>query len=152
MAEVTATVEVDVPVNVAYNQWTQFEDFPHFMEGVEEVNQLDDATLLVRAEIAGIEREWDARIMEQEPDRVVSWQSTSGARNAGRVVFQPLESGRTRIALTMDHEPEGARENILQALGLIQRRAEGDPDRCKERSDDRRVETRRRRGERSEGQ
>lgn len=152
MAEVTATVEVDVPVNVAYNQWTQFEDFPHFMEGVEEVTQLDDATLHWRAEIAGIEREWDARIMEQEPDRVVSWQSTSGARNAGRVVFQPLESGRTRIALTMDHEPEGAVENIGQALGIIERRAEGDLERFKEFIEERGIETGAWRGEIHGGQ
>ena len=90
--------------------------------------------------------------MEQEPDRVVSWQSTSGARNAGRVVFQPLESGRTRIDLTMDHEPDGAVENIGQALGIIERRAEGDLERFKEYIEERGIETGAWRGEIHGGQ
>lgn len=94
MAEVTATVEVDVPVSVAYNQWTQFEEFPRFMEGVEEVQQLDDARLHWRAEIGGVEREWDAQITEQDPDRLIAWQSTTGVRQAGRVFFEPVVSTR----------------------------------------------------------
>ncbi len=132
MADITATVDVDVPVRVAYNQWTQFEEFPRFMEGVEEVRQLDDATLQWRANIGGVERSWEARITEQEPDQVVAWQSTSGTQNSGRVVFQPLDEGHTRIDLTMEHEPEGAMENIGQALGIIEQRAEGDLERFKE--------------------
>lgn len=132
MADVTATVDVDVPVSVAYNQWTQFEEFPHFMEGVEEVRQLDDATLQWRASIGGVERSWEARITEQEPDHVVAWQSTGGTKNSGRVEFQPLDAGHTRIDLTMEHEPEGAIENLGQALGIVERRAEADLERFKE--------------------
>lgn len=152
MAEVTAAVEVDVPISVAYNQWTQFEDFPHFMEGVEEVRQLDDATLHWRAQIGGVEREWDAQIVEQEPDRVVAWESTGGTKNAGRVVFEPIEPGRTRIDLTMEHDPEGFVENVGEALGIVERRAEGDLGRFKEFIEDRGFETGAWRGEIHGGQ
>ena len=129
MAEVTATVEVGVPVSIAYNQWTQFEEFPEFMEGVEEVRQLDDATLEWRANIGGVERSWEARITEQEPDQVIAWQSVQGTDNSGRVEFEALDARHTRIDLTIFHEPEGAVETIGQALGIVERRAEGDLER-----------------------
>lgn len=147
MADVTATVEVDVPVRVAYNQWTQFEEFPRFMEGVEEVRQLDDATLQWRASIGGVERSWEARITEQEPDYSIAWQSTSGVQNSGRVRFEPIDDGRTRIDLTMMHEPEGAMENIGEALGLVEHRAEADLERFKEFIEERGNETGAWRGE-----
>ena len=152
MADVTATVDVEVPIRAVYNQWTQFEEFPRFMEGVEEVRQLDDATLQWRANIGGVERSWEARITEQEPDRVVAWQSTGGAKNSGRVEFEPLGASHTRIDLTMEHEPEGAVENIGQALGIIERRAEEDLERFKEFIEDRGVETGGWRGEIHGGQ
>src|SRR3954451_1894286 len=82
------SIQVDVPLSTAYNQWTQFEDFPHFMGGVQEVRQLDDRRLHWVAEIAGVRREWDASILEQEPDRKVAWAATSGATNAGAVRFE----------------------------------------------------------------
>jgi uncharacterized membrane protein len=124
MEQVEKTVEVNRPVSTVYNQWTQFEDFPEFMEGVKEVRQLDDTHLHWRAEVWGKEKEWDAEITEQEPDRRISWRSTSGAPNAGTVRFEPLGADRTRVRLTMAYEPEGAVENVGDALGIFSARVE----------------------------
>ncbi len=110
MAKIEHSVEVNVPVNTAYNQWTQFESFPQFMEGVKEVRQLDDKHLHWRADIGGQEREWESEITEQIPDERVAWTSRSGARNAGVVTFHRLDESRTKIMLQMEFEPEGATE------------------------------------------
>src|SRR5262245_31142769 len=110
MAEIDTEVVVEVPIQVAYNQWTQFESFPSFMEGVKQVRQLDDKTLLWRAQIGGKELEWTAIITEQEPDRRIAWRSMSGNSNAGAVVFESLGSNRTRVELHVAYEPEGAVE------------------------------------------
>src|SRR5215212_1016062 len=107
MARVEHDIEVGVPVSTAYNQWTQFEEFPRFMEGVKEVRQLDAQRLHWRAEVAGKEREWDAEIREQVPDEKVIWQSTSGETNAGLVRFDPVAEDRTRVHLELSYEPEG---------------------------------------------
>lgn len=132
MEYVEKTIEVDVPVRTAYNQWTQFEDFPKFMEGVKEVKQLDDQHLYWRASIAGKDEEWQADIDEQDPDQVVAWHSTSGAPNAGRVSFDKVLENRTRVTVRMGYEPEGAVENLGDALGFVTRRVEGDLKRFKE--------------------
>jgi uncharacterized membrane protein len=132
MSHVSATIDVDRPIRTVYNQWTQFEEFPAFMSGVESVRQLDDARLHWKASIGGVSREWDARIVDQVPDRLVSWESTSGARNAGIVKFEPLGSDRTSVMLDLDFEPEGATEKVGDALGIVERRAEGDLERFKE--------------------
>jgi uncharacterized membrane protein len=124
MEQVEKTIEVNRPLSTVYNQWTQFEDFPEFMEGVKEVRQLDDTHLHWRAEIWGKEKEWDAEITEQEPDRRISWRSTSGARNAGTVRFEPLGPESTRVRLTMAYEPEDAVENVGDALGIFSARVE----------------------------
>ncbi len=129
MADVRATAEVNRPVSTVYNQWTQFEEFPHFMEGVEEVRQLDDATLQWRASIGGVEREWEAKIVEQQPDEVIAWTSTGGTRNHGRVTFEPIGPATTRVELAMDVEPEGVAENVGDALGIIESRVKGDLER-----------------------
>jgi hypothetical protein len=126
------SMEVDVPVRVAYNQWTQFEEFPRFMEGVEEVRQLDEKRLHWKAQIAGKTEEWDAVISEQVPDQRIAWRSTTGAKNAGTVTFQPLGPNRTRISLHLDYQPEGVVEQVGSALGLVDRRIEGDLRRFKE--------------------
>src|SRR3954464_11441312 len=117
MEHVEKTVEVDRPVSTVYNQWTQFEDFPYFMEGVKEVRQIDDTHLHWRAEIWGKEKEWDAEITEQEPDQRISWKSVSGAPNAGTVRFEPAGPQRTKVRLVMAYEPDGAIENAGDALG-----------------------------------
>jgi uncharacterized membrane protein len=132
MASAMKHVDVAVPVSVAYNQWTQFEDFPHFMEGVKEVTQLDDKRLHWRAEIGGKDEEWDAEITEQVPDQRIAWRSTSGAKNAGVVTFHRLADNKSRVTLQMDYEPEGVTENVGAALGVVNRRVEGDLERFKE--------------------
>jgi uncharacterized membrane protein len=147
MAEYTHSIDVHVPVSTAYNQWTQFEDFPHFMEGVEEVRQLDDKRLFWRAEIGGVEKEWYAEITEQLPDNRVAWTSTTGARNAGAVNFHYIDPNTTRVTLTIDYEPEGIVENIGSVLGVVKSRMAGDLERFKEFIEARGVETGAWRGE-----
>jgi uncharacterized membrane protein len=132
MSRIEKSIEVNVPVSTAYNQWTQFESFPEFMQGVKSVRQTDPTHLHWTAEIGGEVRDWDAEISEQEPDRLVSWRSINGAPNAGRVRFEPLGSDRTRITLEMDYEPEGFKEKVGEALGFVGHRVEGDLERFKE--------------------
>src|SRR5689334_7209331 len=111
MDRIEKQIEVNVPVRTAYDQWTQFEEFPRFMEGVEYVKQINDKTLHWKAEIAGKVEEWDAVIEQQEPDKRVAWHSTSGAQNSGAVSFQPLGANKTRVTLEMGYTPEGIVEN-----------------------------------------
>jgi uncharacterized membrane protein len=131
-AAVVEEIEVDVPVTEAYNQWTQFEQFPQFMEGVEEVRQLDDTLLHWAATVAGKKAEWEAKIVEQEPDRRITWESTDGRRTRGTVTFQEAGSGRTRIELSMSYMAEGPVERAGSAAGLDARRVRGDLERFKE--------------------
>lgn len=131
MTRVERSIEVRVPVRTAYNQWTQFESFPQFMEGVKEVRQLDDRRLHWRAEVAGKEREWNAEITEQHPDERVAWTSTDGAPNAGVVTFHYVDPTTTRIMLQLDFTPEGAVEAVGSALGLLERRVASDLERFK---------------------
>jgi uncharacterized membrane protein len=132
MASVVESIDVKVPVSTAYNQWTQFEDFPRFMEGVRSVRQTDDTHLHWTAEVGGVEKEWDAEISEQHPDERVAWNATSGAENAGVVTFHRLDDETTRVTLQMDVDPEGAVENVGTALGFLERRVKGDLERFKE--------------------
>jgi len=108
MSKVEKSIDVNVPVRTAYNQWTQFEEFPRFMEGVREVRQLDDKRLLWRAEIGGVEKSWEAEITEQVPDMRIAWRSRTGTPNAGVVTFHRLSDGQTRIMLQMDTTPRGS--------------------------------------------
>ncbi len=147
MAEVTESIDVDVPVRTAYNQWTQFEQFPQFMDGVKQVEQLDDTSLRWVAEIAGRRKEWDAQIMEQIPDERVAWASTTGARNAGVVTFHRLDDARTRVTLQMDVEPEGPIESAGAAVGALQSQVKGDLERFKKYLEERGQETGAWRGE-----
>ena len=132
MSRITQDIVVDVPVRVAYDQWTQFESFPQFMEGVERVVQLDDKTLDWTASIAGKTKQWRAEIIDQVPDSVVAWRSTEGARNDGAVRFQPQGGTSTRVTLELEIDPEGPIENIGAALGLVEGRVRGDLERFKE--------------------
>jgi uncharacterized membrane protein len=147
MSTVEKSVDVNVPIQTAYNQWTQFEEFPRFMEGVKSVTQTDDTHLHWVAEIAGKDKEWDAEITEQHPDERVAWTSTSGARNAGVVTFHRLDDNTTRVTLQMDVDPEGLIENIGDWTGLLDGRVEGDMERFKEYIESRGVETGAWRGE-----
>ena len=132
MASVVESIDVEVPVSTAYNQWTQFEEFPRFMEGVKSVTQIDDTHVHWVAEVAGKEKEWDAEITEQHPDERVAWRATSGAENAGVVTFHHLNERTTRVTLQLDAEPEGPVETVGTALGFLQRRVKGDLERFKE--------------------
>ena len=127
MSTIEKSVTVDVPLHTAYDQWTQFETFPKFMEGVEEVRQIDDRHLHWKADIAGVHREWDAEIVDQTPDERITWRSLDGARNDGTVSFAADESGTaTRVTLRMEFEPEGMVEKVGDALKIVDRRTEGD--------------------------
>ena len=132
MAKIEESIEVDVPVETAYNQWTQFEEFPSFMEGIEQVTQVDDTHLRWVAEVGGKREEWDAEITEQNPDERVAWKATSGRGNAGVVTFHRVGDNQTKIMVQMDWEPEGATEQIGATLGMDGRRVQGDLKRFKE--------------------
>jgi uncharacterized membrane protein len=147
MASVVESIDVKVPVSTAYNQWTQFEEFPHFMEGVKSVTQTDDTHLHWIAEVAGQDKEWDAEITEQTPDQRVAWNATSGAENAGVVTFHRIDDETSRVTLQMDVDPEGVVENVGTALGFLDRRVKGDLERFKEFIESRGTETGAWRGE-----
>ncbi len=132
MTTIEETIEVDVPVRTAYNQWTQFEEFPRFMEGVEEVRQLDDTHLHWRARIAGDELEWDAEITEQTPDQRIAWRSTTGATNNGTVTFRPIDDQHSMVSLELEYETAGLVETVGDKVGLVGKRVEGDLQRFKE--------------------
>lgn len=123
---VDAEIEVEVPVSTAYNQWTQFEEFPRFMDGVDEVKQLDDTLLHWAATVAGRHAEWDAKILEQEPDRRIMWESVDGKQTRGTVTFEKAGPTRSRIRLHMRYTPDGAAEQVGSAIGLDSRRIHGD--------------------------
>ena len=131
MSRFEHTVTVDVPVREVYNQWTQFESFPSFMDGVEQVTQMDDKTLAWTASIAGQRRRWMAEITDQTPDTRIAWKSTSGTENAGAVLFEPLDDRRTKVILRMDVDPEGFVENVGDLIGAVDRRVKGDLERFK---------------------
>jgi len=132
MATVQESIEVDVPVRSAYNQWTQFEEFPRFMDGVEEVQQIDDTHLRWRARVGGKEKEWTAEITEQRPDERVAWKNVDGAENAGVITFHRTDDEKARVTAQIDAEPEGAVEAAGDALGMLDRRVKGDLERFKE--------------------
>jgi uncharacterized membrane protein len=125
-------IEVELPVRAVYNQWTMFEEFPRFMDGVEYVEQLSADRLHWIASIRGKREEWDAHIVEQVPDEKIAWRSESGSQNDGVVTFQPLADDRTKVRLRMEWEPEGAVERAGDALGFVERRVEADLVRFKE--------------------
>lgn len=133
MSTVKEAVEVEVPVHTAYNQWTQFESFPEFMEGVEEVRQVDDRHNHWVTKIAGVQREFDTEIIDQLPDERIAWRTTSGdTQQKGMVSFQRLDDTHTRVELVMDIEPSGAAEKAADMTGTIDRRVKGDMRRFKE--------------------
>jgi uncharacterized membrane protein len=147
MENIEQSIEIDAPVNTVYNQWTQFEEFPRFMEGVREVRQLDDKRLHWRAEIGGKEKEWDAEIFRQVPDQVIAWRSTSGVRNEGEVRFDKTADGKTRVTVNMRWEPDTPAEKTGDVIGIVSARVRGDLKRFKDFIESRRRETGAWRGE-----
>ncbi len=132
MASIKESIEVDVPIQTAYNQWTQFEEFPRFMKGVESVRQVDDAHLRWAAEIGGKRHEWDAEITHQEPDRRIAWRSTDGKVSSGDVSFEAIDGSRTRVAVDMSYDPEGLLETLGSAVGADDVRVKVDLERFKD--------------------
>jgi uncharacterized membrane protein len=140
-ATVVEEIELAVPVSTAYNQWTQFEEFPRFMDGVDEVRQLDDTLLHWAATVAGKHAEWQAKIVEQQPDRLIAWESADGKQTRGRIIFEEAGPGRSRIRLQMAYTPEGVREKVGSAVGLDKRRIRGDLERFRRLIESQQVET-----------
>jgi uncharacterized membrane protein len=151
MAEVKESIEVEVPVSSAYNQWTQFEEFPRFMENVESITQLDDTHLRWVAEVGGKREEWKAEITQQMPDKVIAWRAIEGRENSGRVEFESLGPDRTKIDVTMTWEPEGLMEAAADKVGVSDRAVKVDLERFKELVESLGVETGAWRGEVVEG-
>ena len=147
MSTVVQSIDVRVPVRTAYNQWTQFEEFPRFMEGVEQVQQLDDTRLHWVAKVGGKKKEWDAKIVEQTPDERVAWKATSGAPNGGVVTFHRIDDTTTRVTVQMDVEPQDAMEKVGDAAGVPDRQVKKDLERFKEFVESRGKETGAWRGE-----
>ena len=132
MSSVEQSIDIDVPVSVAYDQWTQFESFPQFMDGIEEVRQIDDTHLHWRAEIGGHDVEWDAVITEQLPDERIAWKSTDGTANAGVVTFHRLSDDASRVMVQIEHETNGVMEKVGSALGADSRQVKNSLERFKE--------------------
>jgi uncharacterized membrane protein len=148
MSTIEKSVQVEVPVSTAYDQWTQFESFPQFMEGVESVKQLDDKHLHWKAEIGGVTREWDAEIVDQVPDERITWRAVEGAQNKGTVSFtQDQMAKTTQVTLRLEYEPEGAVEKTGDLLKIVDMRAKGDLERFKDFIEHRGTETGAWRGE-----
>jgi uncharacterized membrane protein len=141
MERIQKSCEVNLPLHQVYNQWTQFEQFPRFMEGVKEVRQLDDQRLHWVAEIAGKEKQWTAKISEQIPDHRIAWQSESGDYTSGIVNFESLDPNRTLVTLEMMYDPKGFVENAGDTLGVVSRRVSNDLEHFKQFIENRGQET-----------
>jgi uncharacterized membrane protein len=141
MSVIEKSIEINVPVRAAYNQWTQFEEFPKFMEGVRQVKQIDDKHLHWKADIGGKEKEWKAEITEQIPDERIAWTSRGGAINAGVVTFHRLSDSKSKVMLQMEYDPQGFVENVGDAIGVVTQRVQGDLERFKQYIENRGQET-----------
>ncbi|GAA2746660.1 MULTISPECIES: SRPBCC family protein [Kitasatospora] len=142
MSMVQESVEVDVPLHTAYNQWTQFEEFPRFMEGVEEVTQISDRHNHWRTKVGGVAREFDTEIVDQLPDERIAWRTIDGdVRQMGVVTFERMDQDHTRIRLAMDFEPEGVAEKAADMMGMVDRRVKGDLRRFKAYIEDKGLES-----------
>ncbi|HET6676911.1 MAG TPA: SRPBCC family protein [Nitrospira sp.] len=141
MSVIEKSIEINVPVRAAYNQWTQFEEFPKFMEGVKQVKQLDDKHLHWKADIGGKEKEWKAEITEQIPEERIAWTSRGGAINAGVVTFHRRSDSKSKVMLQMEYDPQGFVENVGDAVGVVTQRVQGDLERFKQYIENRGQET-----------
>ena len=152
MARIEESMVVEVPVSTAYNQWTQFEEFPKFMDAIESVKQIDDTHLRWVAEIGGKREEWMAEIVEQQPDRKIAWKAEGGHDNSGTVTFESLGDSQTRVNVVMEHETEGLTETLGSALGMDSRKVKGDLERFKELVESRGTDSGAWRGEVNQGE
>jgi uncharacterized membrane protein len=141
MSTIEKSIDVNVPASTAYNQWTQFEEFPHFMEGVEQVRQIGDKHMHWRVNVGGKVKEFETEIIEQIPDKRIAWRTRGGTDNAGVVTFHHLNDQATRIMVQMEYHPEGLVEKAGDMLGVASRRVQGDLERFKEFVEKRGTET-----------
>ena len=141
MSTVEQSIEVDVPIRTAYDQWTQFESFPQFMDGVESITQLTDTRTHWVTKIGGVTREFDAEITEQHPDERIAWTSVGEPKQSGVVTFHRIDANTTKVMLQMDYEPEGLVENVGDKLGIVKSRIKGDLENFKKFIESRQVET-----------
>ena len=142
MSTVQESIDVDVPVTMAYNQWTQFEDFPKFMEGVEQITQIDDRHNHWKTKIAGVTREFDTEIVDQVPDDHVTWRTIGGeVEQTGMVSFHPIDATHTRVMMNMDFQPGDMAEKAADVTDMVDRRVKGDLKRFKHFIEDRGIET-----------
>jgi uncharacterized membrane protein len=132
MGNIVESVDVNVPVRTAYNQWTQFESFPQFMDGVEEIRQTDETHTHWVTSIGGVKREFDATITEQHPDERVAWTTEDGPKHAGVITFHRLSDAETRVTAQMDIDPDGIAETVADKVGVISHRVKADMSRFKE--------------------
>lgn len=151
MTKTRTSIDLAMPVRSVYNQWTQFEEFPRFMDGIESVTQIDETRLHWVANVAGVTREWDAVILRQVRDKLISWNSTDGLDLSGLVTFEPIMDG-TRVTLQMEFNPEGLAESASDLLGIWKRRVDGDLERFKDFIEERGMETGEWRGEITQGE
>ncbi|MDX9875557.1 MAG: SRPBCC family protein [Spongiibacteraceae bacterium] len=140
-SSIAESVNIKVPARTAYNQWTQFEEFPQFMENVHEVTQLDDTHLRWRASVGGVEKEWETEITEQIPDKRIAWRAISGARHAGVVTFHHIADNECRVMVQMDYAPDGAVEQLGDMLGGVRLQTRADLQRFKQMLESRGSET-----------
>ncbi len=152
MGSTTHSIDVTAPLKAVYNQWTQFEDFPRFMEGVVEIRQQGPRTLFWRANVGGKDKHWEAEILEQVPDTRIVWESTDGTQNRGMIAFEALDTERTRVTLSIEYEPEGFLERAGDVLGIPSGQVEGDLERFRDFIEKRKVETGSWRGEIANGE
>ncbi len=131
MSVIEKSIEVDAPVRLTYDQWTQFEDFPEFMDGVERVEQLDDTTLRWETSIGGVKRSFDARITQQDPDRRIAWEALEGEDQSGVVTFEPAEGLATRVTLEMTYDSDRWTDKVADFLNVVDKKVEGDLERFK---------------------
>jgi uncharacterized membrane protein len=132
MSTIEKSVEIAAPVHIVYQHWSRFESFPHFMEGVEGVEQLSSTRTHWRTRIAGVARQFDAEIVDHQPDRRIEWRSVTGPDQAGVITFDPLTPERTRVYLALAFEPDGVMEKVADSAHLVERRVEGDLERFKD--------------------
>ena len=153
MPKIEDSIDVQVPVPQAYNQWTQFEEFPKFMEGIQSVQQLDDTHVQWIGELRGESRQWTTEITEQKPDEKIAWKTIDGEiKNDGVVTFEQVGDGQTRINVQMDVEGESTVENVAgDLLGTVKKQVHGDLERFKQLIENRGEETGAWRGEVPDG-
>jgi len=132
MKTIEESIEIGVPISTAYNQWTQFESFPQFMDGIKRVEQRDDTRLRWTAEVGGNKREWDAEITEQHPDHRVAWKALNQEGPNGVVTFHKLDDSHTKVMVQMEYEPEGMKESLGSVVGFDRHRVKGDLESFKE--------------------